>query len=76
MMEDGVRKELVGSFREMKKKIEEIERLTLELKMLGKGMPFVESNARSILSITHVLRFGISDVAEIQGEQGEKNERS
>ena len=45
-------------------KIEEIERLTLELKDLGKGMPVVEKNAQGILSFTHVLRFGVSDLIE------------
>ena len=47
---------------DMKKKIEEIERLVFELKDLGRGMPVVEKNSRSILSFTHVLRFGISDL--------------
>ena len=36
-----------------------------EADALGKGMPVVEKNTRSILSFTHVLRFGISDVAEM-----------
>lgn len=50
---------------DMKQKIEEIERLVFELKDLGRGMPVVEKNARSILSFTHVLRFGISDLVEV-----------
>ena len=50
--------------RDMKGKIEQIERLTLELKDLGRGMPVVEKNAQGILSFTHVLRFGISDLIE------------
>jgi hypothetical protein len=56
-------------FSEMKKKIEEIERLVLDLKELGKGMPVVEKNARSILSLIYVLKFGISDVAEITDKE-------
>ncbi len=51
---------------EMKQKIEEIERLVLELKALGKGVPVVEKNVTGLLSFTYVLKFGISDVAEIQ----------
>jgi hypothetical protein len=52
--------------REMSEKIEEIERLVLELKKLGKGVPVVEKNVRAILSLTYVLKFGIiPDVAEI-----------
>jgi hypothetical protein len=49
----------------MKQRIEEIEVLVLELKDLGRGMPMVEKNARSILSFIHVLTFGISDLAEV-----------
>ena len=48
--------------RDMKGKIEKIERFTLELQALGKGIPVIEKNAQGILSFTHVLRFGISDL--------------
>jgi predicted transcriptional regulator len=54
-----------GQLREMSEKIEEIERLVLELKELGQEMPVIEKNACSILSFIYVLKFGISDVAEI-----------
>jgi hypothetical protein len=54
-----------GRLREMRDRIEEIERLVLELKVLGEGAPVVEKNARAILSLTYVLKFGISDVVEI-----------
>ena len=54
-----------GRLREMREKIEEIERLVLDLKELGKGMPVIEKNVRSIQSFIYVLKFGISDVAEI-----------
>ena len=57
---------------EMKKKIEEIERLVLDLRELGQGMPVIEKNARSILSLIYVLKFGISDVAEITDEEGRR----
>jgi predicted transcriptional regulator len=56
--------------REMSEKIEEIERLVLELKELGHGMPVIEKNVCSILSFIHVLKCGISDVAEITDKRG------
>ena len=58
-----------GQLREMKKRIEEIERLVLDLKELGQGMPVVEKNARAILSLIYVLKFGISDVVEIADDE-------
>lgn len=62
-----------GRLREMSEKIEDIERLVLDLKELGQGMPVIEKNARAILSFIHVLRFGISDVAEITDKSGGTN---
>ena len=59
-----------GRLREMREKIEEIERLVLELKELGEGVPVVEKNVQAILSLTYVLKFGISDVAEIIDKEG------
>jgi len=64
-MEDEVVAKEMGLFRDMKQKIEEIEGLAIQLKEMGKGMPVIEKNARSILSFTHVLRFGISDPVEV-----------
>jgi hypothetical protein len=58
-----------GRLREMGEKLEEIERLVLDLKELGKGMPVIEKNACSILSFIYVLKFGISDVAEVTDER-------
>ena len=60
----------IGLLKDMKQKIDEIERLARDLKNLGKGIPVVEKNTRSILSFTHVLRFGISDLAELVDSQG------
>ena len=54
------------AFREMKKRLDEIERLIHEFMDLGKGMPVVEKNARCLLSFTHALRFGISDPAAVE----------
>jgi len=64
-MENNVVDNQMGLLNDMKGRIEEIERLVLELRDLGKGMPVVEKNAQSILSFTHVLRYGISDLAEV-----------
>ena len=61
-MENNVVNKQMGLLKHMKGKIEEIERLVLDLRDLGKGIPVVEKNAQSILSFTHVLRFGISDL--------------
>jgi len=51
--------------KDMKTKIEQIEKLALELKHLGDGIPVVEKNVQSFLNTAYVLKFGISDVAEI-----------
>ena len=64
-MANKVRDNEMGLITDMKQKIEEIERLVFELKDLGRGMPVVEKNSRSILSFRHVLRFGISDLVEV-----------
>jgi hypothetical protein len=54
--------------REMKGKIDGIEKLALELKTLGEGLPVIDRNTRNILSATYCLKFGISDVADVLGE--------
>jgi len=58
-----------GRLREMRDKIEEIERLVLDLRELGEGMPVIEKNTCSILGVIYVLEFGISDVAEITDKE-------
>jgi len=60
-----------GRLQEMRGRIVEIERLVLELKELGQGAPVVEQNVRAILSLVHVLKFGISDLAESIEKEGE-----
>jgi len=50
----------------MKEKIDGIDKLALELQELGKGLPVIEKNARTLLAITYVLKFGISDVADVR----------
>jgi hypothetical protein len=56
------------TLRKMKEKIRRIEEQTLELQSLGEGVPAVEKNARAILSSIYVLKFGISDVVDVQDE--------
>jgi hypothetical protein len=63
-MANDIRDNEMGLISELKQKIVEIERLVFELKGLGRGVPVVEKNAGCILSFTHVLRFGISDLVE------------
>ena len=50
----------------MKSRIEQLEKAALELNALGGGVPVVEKNTRTILAATRLLKFGISDVAEIE----------
>ncbi len=50
----------------MKEYLEQIERRLLILKKLGGQMPVIEKNVRAMMSFIQVLKFGISDIAEIQ----------
>ena len=52
--------------REMKAKIDGMEALARELWALGGAVPVIEKNVRCVLSLTHALRFGISDIAEME----------
>jgi cell division protein FtsB len=54
-----------SNLKEMKATIDQIEQLVHKLKASGAGVPVVEKNARIILSVVNVLKFGISDPAEI-----------
>jgi len=60
--------------KEMHQKIDEIDRLVLELKVLGNGIPVVDKNTRSILSFINILKVGISDVAEIAAKKEVRND--
>ncbi len=64
MAPENTEKEML-QLKEMKRKIEEIDRLARELANTGKGLPVIEKNVQGIQSFTHALRFGISDIAEI-----------
>ncbi len=46
----------------MASRIEQMEKLALELNELGQGVPVIEKNIRSILAAVNVLKFGITDV--------------
>lgn len=50
---------------EMKSKIEQIEKLACELNDLGQGIPVIEKNVKIFLNTVFVLKFGISDITEI-----------
>ena len=50
---------------EMKFKIEQIEKLASELNDLGRGIPVIEKNVQNFLDTVFVLKFEISDIAEI-----------
>ncbi len=49
----------------MKSKIDEIEKLARELNDLGQGIPVIEKNVEHFLNTVFVLKFGISDITEI-----------
>ncbi|MBE9544887.1 MAG: hypothetical protein IMF02_10370 [Proteobacteria bacterium] len=50
---------------EMKSRIEQIEKLAWELNDIGQGIPVIEQNVQNFLDTVFVLKFGISDIAEI-----------
>ena len=53
------------NLKEMKANIEQIEQLVLKLKASGEGIPAVEKNAMIILSFVTILKYGISDPADL-----------
>ena len=53
------------SLQEMKSKIDEIEKLARELNDLGQGIPVIEKNVEHFLNTVFVLKFGISDITDI-----------
>ena len=55
----------LDTLRSMSEKIEQIEIRALELQQLGQGIPVVEKNVRDILNTIYVLKFGISDLVEL-----------
>jgi hypothetical protein len=55
----------------MKARIEQLEHLALELRELGQHLPVIEKNCQIILSATYVLKFGISDIADMETTEGD-----
>ena len=53
------------NLKEMKANIEQIEQLVIKLKESGAGIPMVEKNAMIILSFVDILKYGISDPADL-----------
>ena len=53
------------NLKEMKSNIEQIEQLVIKLKESGAGIPAVEKNAMIILSFVDILKYGISDPADL-----------
>ena len=64
MAPENTEKEML-QLKEMKRKIEEIDRLARELADTGRGLPVIEKNVQGIQSFTHALKFGISDIADL-----------
>lgn len=54
----------------MASRIEQMEKLALELNELGQGVPVIEKNIRSILAALNVLKFGITDVVATETSPG------
>ena len=50
---------------EMKSKIDQIEKLARQLNDLGQGIPVIEKNVEHFLNTVFVLKFGISDITDI-----------
>ena len=61
-MADKTENKETALLEKMKERIEEIDRLALELKAIGQGLPVIEKNVRCLQSFTYALRFGISDL--------------
>ncbi len=49
----------------MKTIIDQFGQLLIDLKEIGGGMPFIEKNVKAMMSFIHVLKFGVSDMAEV-----------
>ena len=62
-----------GRLQDMRQKIAAIDQLALELADIGRGLPVIEKNVQAIRSFTHALRFGISDLADLDDGKGGKD---
>ena len=66
-MDDRIRIGGAWDIKEMNAKIAEIEMRINELRDLGAGLPAVEKNTRNMLNCIYVLKFGISDIVDLEG---------
>jgi len=51
--------------REVSSRIETIEKLAHEIEALGATVPAIAKNARILLATTYVMKFGTSDLLEM-----------
>ncbi|MDF1590811.1 MAG: hypothetical protein P1P89_04780 [Desulfobacterales bacterium] len=65
-MDNVIRAGQTWDLKEMHAKIAEIELRINELRDLGIGLPAVEKNTRSMLNYIYVLKFGISDIFDME----------
>ena len=66
-MNDGIHSEGAWDLKQMNAKIADIEMRINELRQLGAGLPVVEKNTRNMLNCIYVLKFGISDIVDLEG---------
>ncbi len=51
--------------KEVSSRVEKIEELAQEIEALAGSVPSIARNARTLLATTYVMRFGTSDLVEI-----------
>ncbi len=51
--------------KEVSSRVEMIEKLAHEIEALGGSVPSIAQNARILLATTYVMRFGTSDLVEL-----------
>ena len=51
---------------EMKKIINELERLLTDLDRLGREMPVIEKNVKAMMSFVAILKYGIADIPQLE----------
>jgi hypothetical protein len=57
-----------ADFNNMKDCIDQIEKQLVNLNKIGGEMPVIEKNVLAMMSFVHVLKFGISDLVELDKE--------
>ena len=65
-MDNMIRNGQAWDLKQMHAKIAEIEIGINELRNIGTGLPAVEKNTRCMLNYIYVLKFGISDIFDIE----------